>query len=153
MYLEGIQKAVQARARWWRRCRGSEWGFPAGQQSAPANIFLLLLSFFLGSFHLYMPIFGDGLEAVEICTHLWDVVDHRSDPEDCWMSAIVLHINKSQFQQMLKLTPPHEVVFVGRFILCFTFWNLYWIVESELHVSRIQSQSSLSCQDGFPIEN
>ena len=45
-----------------------------------------------------MPIFGDELEAVEICAHLGDVVDHGSDAKDGWMSTIVLHINKTQLQ-------------------------------------------------------
>ena len=58
--------------------------------------------------HLDMPIFGDELEAVEICAHLGDVVDHGSDAKDGWMSTIVLHINKTQLQQIqiqIKIQP------------------------------------------------
>ena len=42
-----------------------------------------------------MPIFGDELEAVEICAHLGDMVDHGSDAKDGGMSTIVLHIKKN----------------------------------------------------------
>ena len=55
-----------------------------------------------------MPIFGDELEAVEICAHLGDVVDHGSDAKDGRMSTIVLHINKTQLQQIqiqIKIQP------------------------------------------------
>ena len=50
--------------------------------------------------HLYVAVFGDEFEAVEIRAHLRDVVDYGCDAKDGWMSAIVLHINKSQFQQI-----------------------------------------------------
>ena len=128
------------------------------QQSRDQHLqisFLLLLSCFSLFVHLYMTIFGDGLEAVEICAHLWDMVDHRSDAENGWMSTIVLHINKSKFQQMLNA----KVNSAPRSCLCWEIHSLFDFLkslldlESELHVSRIQSQSSLCCQDGFPIEN
>ena len=51
-----------------------------------------------------MPIFGDELEAVEICAHLGDVVDHGSDAKDGGMSTIVLHINKTQLQNSMSIS-------------------------------------------------
>ena len=76
-----------------------------------------------------MPIFRDGLEAVEVCAHLRDVVDHGSDAEDGWMSTIVLHITKTKFQQIQMLKSNHEAVFLSFIHSQFknmTFKKLYW---------------------------
>ena len=51
--------------------------------------------------HLYVAVFGDEFEAVEIRAHLRDVVDNGCDAKDGWVSAVVLHIRNNQ--QTIKI--------------------------------------------------
>ena len=46
--------------------------------------------------HLYVAVFGDEFEAVEIRAHLRDVVDYGCDAKDGWVSAVVLHTRNCQ---------------------------------------------------------
>ena len=43
---------------------------------------------------LHVAILGDNLEAVEVGSHLRNVVDDRCDAKNCWMTTIVLFRNK-----------------------------------------------------------
>ena len=38
-----------------------------------------------------MPVLGDDLEAVEVCSHLAHVVDHARNTEEGRVPAVVLH--------------------------------------------------------------
>ena len=41
---------------------------------------------------LHVAILGDNLEAVEVGSHLRNVVDDGCDAKNCWMTTIVLRV-------------------------------------------------------------
>ena len=74
--------------------------------------------------HLYVAVFGDEFEAVEIRAHLRDVVDNGCDAKDCWVSAVVLHTRNCQQIQI-----PRQLQ-LQRCIQKCLFWRLIYFRKS-----------------------
>ena len=74
--------------------------------------------------HLYVAVFGDEFEAVEIRAHLRDVVDYGCDAKDGWVSAVVLHTRNCQQIQI-----PTQLQ-LQRCIQKCLFWRLTYFRKS-----------------------